>query len=419
MASDKGVLGIVVGGGPAPGINGVIAAATIAARNHGWEVYGFLEGFRHLVQGSADHYRPLTIQDVAKIHYQGGSILHTSRTNPAKKAEHMANVVKVLQQLGVKCLVTIGGDDTAYSSSQVAAATGDAIRVVHVPKTIDNDLPLPPGAPTFGYETARHTGTELIRNLLADAQTAPRWYLTVAMGRSAGHLALGIGQGGAAPLTLIPEEFVGRSVTFTEICDVVEGAVLKSLALGNGFGCVVMAEGLLESMEEAHLEEVFGHDDIDRDDHGHIKLDDLELGNHVKLELRRRFKERGRSMTFIAKNIGYELRCADPIPFDREYTRMLGAGAVEFLMKDGSGAIMTYANGALRPMPFAEARDPKTGRPRVRKVDVDGDQYKLARSFMTRLERRDLETPGMVEKIAAAGKFSVDEFKAKFGYLMK
>ena len=205
---------IVVGGGPAPGINGVISAASIEAMNQGKEVVGIVDGFKWLSQGDTSHTLKLDLGHVSRVHLRGGSILRTSRENPTKSPEKMANVIKALNELGVRYLVTIGGDDTAYTSSQVEKEGQGNISVCHVPKTIDNDLPLPPGVPTFGYETARELGTKLVENLMEDAKTAARWYFVIAMGRSAGHLALGMGTGAGATLTLIPEE-LGEKYMFS------------------------------------------------------------------------------------------------------------------------------------------------------------------------------------------------------------
>ncbi|HYH65309.1 MAG TPA: 6-phosphofructokinase, partial [Urbifossiella sp.] len=173
----RGKLAIVTGGGPAPGINGVISSVTIEAINQDLEVIGFQDGFKHLVLGDASAARPLTIPDVAPYYHRGGSILGTSRTNPARPPANLDRVITTLQGLGVEYLVTVGGDDTAYSGSQVYKEAGKAIRVAHVPKTIDNDLPLPPGIPTFGFETARHHGVEMARALREDAKTTGRWYI--------------------------------------------------------------------------------------------------------------------------------------------------------------------------------------------------------------------------------------------------
>src|SRR5262249_12435347 len=151
----------------------------------------------------------------------------TARDNPTKSDDLMRRVVGSLDSLGVTHLVTIGGDDTARSSSYVAARSGNQIRTVHVPKTIDNDLPLPGHIPTFGYQTARHYGVELVQNLAEDARSTRRWYVIVAMGRKAGHLALGIGKAAEATVTIIGEEFRRDAVPFSEICDIVEGAIIK------------------------------------------------------------------------------------------------------------------------------------------------------------------------------------------------
>ncbi len=190
---------ILVGGGPAPGINGVIAAATIRARLAGLDVIGIRDGFEHLIGGDISHVTPLTIEVVSRIHLRGGSQLGTSRANPTKDPALVANVVRALQALGVSQLITIGGDDTAFSAMTVAAMAKGAIRVVHVPKTIDNDLDLPPHVDTFGYQTARHYGAAIVESLMVDATTTSRWYFVVAMGRKAGHLALGIGKAPARP----------------------------------------------------------------------------------------------------------------------------------------------------------------------------------------------------------------------------
>ena len=136
-------MGILVGGGPAPGINGVIAAATIEGVNNGFEVIGFRDGFKWLAAGEAQQSKPLAIRDVTGIALRGGSILGTSRTNPTKSEDAMNNLFRVFQEMGITALVTIGGDDTGFSASHVARRSNGKIRVAHVPKTIDNDLPLP------------------------------------------------------------------------------------------------------------------------------------------------------------------------------------------------------------------------------------------------------------------------------------
>src|SRR5215467_3071789 len=191
-------LAILVGGGPAPGINSVIGAATIRARLEGLNVIGIRDGFEWLMRGDVDHVMPLTIETTSRIHFRGGSYIGISRANPTSDPQLLDNAVSALLRLNVSQLITIGGDDTAYSAMKLEARAGGTIRVVHVPKTIDNDLDLPAYVDTFGYQTARHYGVEIVKNLMVDAKTTSRWYFVVAMGRTAGHLALGIGKAAGA-----------------------------------------------------------------------------------------------------------------------------------------------------------------------------------------------------------------------------
>jgi 6-phosphofructokinase 1 len=422
-----GKLGIVVGGGPAPGINGVISSVTIEAVNQGLEVVGIRDGFKHLVNADVAHVRPLTIPDVAPFYQKGGSLLGTSRTNPAKDPAHMANVIDGLNRLGIKYLVTIGGDDTAFSGSQVYANARGTIRVAHVPKTIDNDLPLPAGIPTFGFETARHYGVQLARNLHEDAKTTTRWYVVVSMGRAAGHLALGIGKASAATVTIIAEEFHGKDVTLELICDIIIGSMIKRKAQGKGYGLAVLAEGLMEEIGEANLRAVMARNpgkfgDIELDAFGHLRLGEIEFGRMVRTFLASRLKELGLKFDMIDKDLGYELRCADPIPFDAEYTRNLGYGAVKFLLSqqaEGNGVVITFVGGTMVPRPFQEMIDPATKKMRPRLVDMAGENYEVARRYMIRLEKSDFEDQSRLEKLAAVVKMSPAQFTERFSYVVR
>ncbi|MSU58968.1 MAG: 6-phosphofructokinase [Pedosphaera sp.] len=423
----RGKLGVLVGGGPAPGINGVIAAATIEGINEGFEVIGFRDGFKWLAQGDTQHYTRLTIDDVKAIHLRGGSILGTARTNPAKSENSMHNVLDVLQKLGVASLVTIGGDDTAFSASHVYRRGGGKIRVAHVPKTIDNDLPLPGSTPTFGFETARHNGVYILRNLAEDARTTSRWYIIISMGRAAGHLALGIAKAAAATLCVIPEEFRGQPVTAEGVADMIIGSILKRRVEGSQYGVAVLAEGLMESMGEKGLVsavpggtlERYGR--VSRDDHGHLRLGEIEFGRLMKDVVTARLEQLGLKMTLIDKDLGYELRCADPVPFDAEYTRDLGYGAVKFLLSpaaDKFGAVISFVDGEMMPLQFEKMLNPQTGRFNVRKVNVDGESYECAVHYMIRLEKDDFEDVAQLDRLAATVSMTPEQFKARFGYLV-
>lgn len=416
MHASPGKLAILVGGGPAPGINSVIAATAIEAINGGFSVLGVQDGFKWLVRRDTSQIRPLGITDVSRIHLAGGSVLGTSRENPTKSPERLDAAVETLLSVGVTHLVTIGGDDTALSSSSVAAHSGGRIRAAHVPKTIDNDLPLPPHIPTFGFQTARHVGVELVQNLMEDARSTGRWYVVVAMGRKAGHLALGIGKAAGATLTIIGEEFDRSVVPFSEFCDIVEGSIVKRRAAGRNHGVAVLAEGLIEKLDPAELS---GLQDVERDDHGHVRFAEVDLARRVKVEVQGRFAERGIRVNISAKTIGYELRCAPPIPFDAEYCRDLGFAAVRYLKSGESNAMVSIQGGKLVPLPFSTIRDPETGKTRVRLVDTTSSGYRVAREYMIRLDATDFERPERIARLAAAARMEPEAFVARFGYLGK
>ena len=409
-------LAILVGGGPAPGINSVIGAATIRAEVEGVEVLGIKDGFRWIMQGDTSHVRELTIHNVSRIHFRGGSYIGISRANPTKDEKHLENAVTSLLRLDVDKLITIGGDDTAYSALKVNEMAAGRIRVVHVPKTIDNDLDLPHGIPTFGFQTARHIGVEIVKNIMVDAQTTSRWYFVISMGRKAGHLALGIGKSTGATLTLLPEEFAGDKISLNHIVDVLVGTIIKRLSYGRSDGVAILAEGLVERLPEEDLDQLV---DIERDAHDNIRIAEVNFGEILKIKVQERLKEFGIKTTIVAKNIGYELRCADPIPFDMEYTRDLGFSASQFILNGGSGAMISIQNGRFVPLYFNDILDPATNRARVRMVDPSSESFYIARRYMLRLNKADFEDPHELAKLAATAHISIGEFKKRFFYLIE
>ena len=232
------------------------------------------------------------------------------------------------------------------------------------------------------------------------------------MGRAAGHLALGIAKASAATLAIIPEEFRNRPVTVDEVCDIIIGSIIKRRAEGSQYGIVVLAEGLIEAMGEEGLVKALPEGQLERfgkvvrDDHGHLRLGEIEFGRLMKELLSQRLEKLGIKMTFIDKDLGYELRCADPIPFDAEYTRDLGYAAVKFLLSPEAekyGAIISFVDGKMNPLPFDKMLDPKTGRMQNRKVNVDGEAYECACAYMIRLEREDFENAKQLTKCAERG----------------
>jgi ATP-dependent phosphofructokinase / diphosphate-dependent phosphofructokinase len=406
----QATLGILVGGGPAPGINGVISSAAIEAINCGLRVVGLRDGYRWLAEGDASHVTELNLDEVSQVHSTGGSILRTSRTNPARDEASLQRAIGALDRLGIRYLVCIGGDDTTYGAFRIAERTRGKIGVVTVPKTIDNDLPLPENAPTFGFETARAVGTTIVESLMVDARTTGRWYLAISMGRKSGSLALSMCKSAGATLAVIPEEFHGERFQLALVVDTIVGAIIKRRAEGHDNGVAVVAEGIAERMDPGILPNAPG---FEADAYGHVHIADIPLGYLLRDRVREALKQLGIGATVVAKDIGYELRCAKPLPFDAEYTRTLGYGAVRYLLSGGSGALIAIAGGRVTPVEFTQLVDPATGRIRVRLVDVNTESYEVARSYMIRLEPQDFEEPTL-SRLAACANLSTEAFTQRF-----
>jgi ATP-dependent phosphofructokinase / diphosphate-dependent phosphofructokinase len=409
---------ILVGGGPAPGINSVIHAVTEEANRNHCPVIGIYDGFKNLLQGKLVGI-PLTRQVVGDIYMNGGSILHSARANPAKSPERLRTCVNTLHAAGIDALVSIGGDDTAYSASQVSRFAqeemGIDLRSVHVPKTIDNDLPLPDNIPTFGFETARDVGARLVMNLKRDSLTMQHWFLVLSMGRNSGHLALGIGQAATATITLIPEEWSGREIRLREVVDTLVTTMLLRLAEGKPYGVAVLAEGILEQLSIEDLQ-MLAH--IERDEHGHIRLPDINFLDILKVEIDRELASFGIQLKIVKHILGYELRCAPPCALDIEYTRGLGTAAVEFLLNGGTNAIITLQHGQVVPIPYAEMINPLTGRTAVRMVDRSSYSYCTAYRFMTRLKPEHALDADLFAKLSAVTGKPAQELLDRYAYLM-
>jgi len=407
-------IAILVGGGPAPGINGVIRSVTIESINSGLRVIGIYDGYKWLSKGSTRHIERLTIDHVSRIHYRGGSVLRTSRINPVNSPEMMDNVLGVLTELEVDYLVSIGGDDTAFTAFNIDQITGEQMQVVHVPKTIDNDLPLPGQMLTFGYQTAREMGAQLVKNIMEDAFTTNRWYFMVTMGRKAGHLALGIGSAAGATLTVIGEEFDKKPIRLTHLCDILEGSIIKRKLLGKDYGVAMLSEGLIASIPTEDLADL---DDVEVDDHGNIRYAEISLAQIVKDQVRKRLQARNIETTIVNKNIGYELRSIPANSFDLEYTQNLGYSAVRFLLNGGTNAMISIRDGGPLIIPLGNLIDKKTGRIATRLVDMDNPYYKMCRDYMIRLEKSDFDDHKRLSRLARLANCTPEEFRSQFSYL--
>ena len=414
MAKKKEIVGIIVGGGPAPGINGVISSATIEALNHGKSVIGIRGGFKSLFDGNVRSAVPLTMEDVSRIYTQGGSIVRTSRDYPDKVKKKFNVLMSTIKRLGIRYLVTIGGDGTLFMSNWIEREARGCMNIVHVPKTIDNDIPLPGGVSTFGYQTARHWGVEIVKNIMEDARTTGRWYFIPTMGRNAGHLALGIGKAAGATITLIPEEFKEKKVSVKKVADILTGSIIKRLHMDRDHGVAILAEGISEKFD---VEELRHYETLEKDETGRIRLSEIQLGRVLKNFVKKTLDAMGIGITIVDKNIGYELRAAAPIPYDIEYTRNLGYGAMKFLLNGGTGAMIVFDEGRLRPISFVEMVDPSTGKMKISLVDINAETYEVGRKYMIRFEREDFELKNAVPLARSTG-MGVKEFMARFSYLV-
>jgi 6-phosphofructokinase 1 len=350
----------------------------------------------------------------------GGAHIGIARDNPTKNIKHLETAVTSLLRLNVDKLITIGGDDTAYSAMKIEETAAGRIRVVHIPKTIDNDLDLPLGICTFGYQTARHVGVGIAKHLMVDALTTSRWFLVVSMGRQAGHLALGIGKSVGATLTLIPEEFPGfrrgKDIRLAHVVDILVGAIIKRLSHGRVDGVAMIAEGILERLDPKDLAMKMN---LERDAHDNLRLSEIGFGEILKYHVQERLQELGLKIRITTKNIGYEMRCADPIPFDMEYCRDLGFCAAQFILDGGNAAMVSIQEGNFIPLYFKDMLDPKTNRARVRMVDIRSEYYQIGRSYMIRLGREDFEDAHELAKFAAVCGISTEEFRKQFSYIIE
>jgi 6-phosphofructokinase 1 len=409
----KELLAIVVGGGPAPGINGVISSATIEAVNAGLDVVGVVGGFKTFFEARDSDIRPLTIDEVSRLHTQGGSILRTSRDYPDNVQEKFRVMMSTIRRLGIDYLITIGGEGTLFMANWIYSEAQGSVKVVHVPKTIDNDIPLPGGLATFGYQTARHIGVHIVSNLMEDARTTGRWYFITTMGRHAGHLALGIGKAAGATITVIPEEFEMETVPAIRVADVLTGSIIKRLCMGRDHGVAILAEGLSEKVS-------LGREDppeaLEMDDSGRVRLSKIPLGEELRMICRKTLESFGLRVTIVEKNIGYELRAAPPTPFDIEYTRNLGYGAIRFLLGGGTGSTIVSDEHDIRAIPFAEFID-EAGRSKIRRVDVNSQIYQVARNYMIRLEPADFQGK-QLRRLAETAGLDPEQFAERFGCLV-
>ena len=413
MAEKTDKIGIIAAGGPAPGINGVISSATIEARNRGRKVVGILDGFKWISAGDTSKTVDLDIRNTSRIHTDGGSVIGISRKSPLADEESFANTVSSIGKLGIGGLITIGGDGTMFLARTLHEHFGGKVKIAHVPKTIDNNIALPDYIPTFGFETARDVGAKIINHIMEEAKTTGRWFVVITMGRRTGHLALGIGQSSGATITVIPEEFREKKVSLAKVIAILEGSVIKRMSMGREYGVAVMAEGMLDKINPGDL------GIMDRDNMGRIRYLDTNFGHLLKETLGEKLSEKGVGAEIVHKRIGYELRSADPIPFDVDYTRKLGYCAVKYLLGGGDGALVYLKRGRMQATPFSRLVDRKTNSMKVRYVDTNTEAYEVSQKYMIKITPEDLENAGKLRNLSRHTSLTSGKFREYFSKIFR
>ncbi len=369
---NKSIL-ILAGGGPAPGINTVICSVAKSFLRDGYRVIGLHDGYRNLFNESPQ-FVDIDFEMADRILARGGSMLRMSRYKPADMEFKTDFFVKH----NVKLLVTIGGDDTASTANRIAKFLVDKkfpIQNIHVPKTIDNDLPLPEGQPTFGYQSAKQEGVRIGRTIYEDARTSANWFIISAMGREAGHLAFGIGTACHFPMIIIPEMFNKTKLTLDKITNLIISSIVKRIILGIPYGVAIVSEGVFHFMSDEDVEK--SGIQFTYDDHGHPELGNVSKAHIYNMLLQIKLKQLGISVKSRPVEMGYELRCIQPVAYDLMYCTQLGIGVKKLFDQGLTGCVVTCdPKGDIEPLFLKDVED-KNGKVKTRMVNMDTQKSKM------------------------------------------
>lgn len=369
----KKTVAILCGGGPAPGINMVISSVAKVFINHGYRVIGLHYGYKTLFS-SKPNFEEVDFMMADRIRNRGGSTFTMSRYRPSDnefKPDFFVNN-------NIKLLVTIGGDDTASTANRISKYLHEnniSIQNIHVPKTIDNDLPLPEEQPTFGYQSAKAEGVRIAATIYEDARTSGNWFVVSAMGREAGHLAFAIGAASHYPMIIIPEMFNKSPVSFKKIINLIISSMIKRKILGIDYGAAIISEGVFHSMTDTEIKSTgitFTYDD-----HGHPELGNVSKAHIFNLLLQKKLKEINLSIKSRPVELGYELRCVTPTAFDLMYCSNLGTGVYHLYEKGITGCMVcTNHEGTVQPLYMKDVED-ENGKIKVRLLNPDSEKSKL------------------------------------------
>ena len=369
----KEAVAILCAGGPAPGINTVISSVTKIFLQNGYQVLGINGGYRSLF-ASEPAFDYLDFEYADQIYSRGGSALKMSRFKP--KDEEFK--VDFFVRNNVKILVTIGGDDTASTANRLAkylASQKMDVKNIHVPKTIDNDLPLPEGTPTFGYHSAKEEGVRIASTIYEDARTSGNWFVVSAMGREAGHLAFGIGTACHFPMIVIPEMFDKTKITFEKITNLVISSMVKRRLLGIDYGVAIISEGVFHFMSDEEI--IATGINFTYDEHGHPELGNVSKAHIFNVLVQQKLKSLRISVKSRPNEMGYELRCCRPIAYDLNYATRLGLGVYKLFKKGATGCMVTIDRaGEITPLFLKDVEDEK-GKVKPRLVNINAEKVQL------------------------------------------
>ena len=363
---------ILCGGGPAPGMNTVVCSVAKTFLSNGYRVIGLHGGYSGLFSKNA-RTEDLDFFKADAYFNRGGSYLQMSRFKPTDEDFEKNFNLDLFKDNNIKLLVTVGGDDTASTANRIATFLEKKqypIHNIHVPKTIDNDLPLPDNAPTFGFNSAKDEGAHIARTVYEDARTSGNWLLISAMGRSAGHLALGIGEATHCPMTIIPEMFNKTGITIDKIIKLTLSAIIKRKLLGIDYGTVVVAEGVFHDLSAEDIKAAGVH--MTYDEHGHPELGKISKAVLFNELLEKQAKKIGLKVKTRPVEIGYDVRCQDPIAYDLTYCSELAMGVYE-LFKKGETGCMVYVDafGNAKPLYLHDLQN-EEGKIPPRRVEIEG-----------------------------------------------
>ena len=383
----KKSIAIICGGGPAPGINTVISTVAKTFMKDGYEVIGVHHGYKGLLSENPD-VKIFDFHHADRIFSRGGSTLIMSRFKP-KDSDFKADFFK---NNNVKLLVTIGGDDTASTANRLTKFLQSQnldVSHIHVPKTIDNDLPLPDRNPTFGFHTAKDEGVRIGNTVYEDARTSENWFVLAAMGRSAGHLAFGIASACHFQMMIIPEMFNKTTITFEKIINMIISSIVKCKIQGIEYGVALVSEGVFHFMEEEEI--INSGINFTYDAHGHPELGNVSKSHIFNYLLQLKLKELELDIKTRPVELGYELRCCNPIAFDLTLCTLLGIGVKKLYDAGISGCIVSAnSRGDITPLYLKDFED-ENGKIPPRLVDINSDMAQLFINNLFYIKEKDYE----------------------------